>query len=239
MKKANRAQRSEQDILIVVAKHPSPGQTKTRLCPPLTPEEAARLYECFLLDTIDLMRSVQDVRLSVAYLPARQESYFEKLVPDFDRVLQVGNSLGIRLDNALSYYLNRGYKRAVIMSSDSPTLPVSCIRGAFDQLSGGADVVLGPCVDGGYYLIGLTHPAPRLLRDVKMSTANVTLDTLKLAHGEGLNVRLIQEWYDVDDRISLRRLLDELRETGGLAHHTRTYLHHPSMQSIVESLVNF
>lgn len=230
--------RSHQDILIVVAKRPAPGQTKTRLCPPLAPDQAARLYECFLLDTIELMRSLDNIQLSVAYLPANQESYFEELAPEFDRVLQVGFSLGSRLDNTLSQYLNRGYERAVIMNSDSPTLPVSCLTDAFERLSSEADVVLGPCVDGGYYLIGLKHPAPRLLREVKMSTENVTVDTLKIAREEGLTVSLLQEWYDVDDRSSLIRLLNELKDSEELARYTRAFLYHPSMQTVVGGLVN-
>lgn len=122
------------------------------------------------------------------------------------------------------------------MNSDSPTLPVSCIKDAFDRLSGEVDVVLGPSVDGGYYLIGLKHPAPRLLREVQMSTANVTWETMNIAHEEGLTVDLLQEWYDVDDRDSLARLLDELRGSKGLARNTRAFLFHPTMRSITDEL---
>lgn len=236
--KINRNQQHKKDILIVVAKRPAPGQTKTRLCPPLNSQQAAKLFECFLFDTLELMRGVSGVDLSIAYLPAEQEPYFAEIAPDFDRVLQIGTDLGSRLDNTLSHYLNHGYERAVIMNSDSPTLPVSNMMAAFDRLSGEADVVLGPSLDGGYYLIGLKHPAPRLLREVQMSTANVTEDTLEIARDEGLTVSLLQEWYDVDDRASLQRLLDELRGSESLARHTREYLLHPSMRPITDTLVN-
>ena len=69
-------------------------------------------------------------------------------------------------------------------------------------MEGEPDVVLGPCEDGGYYLIGLKQPAPRLLREVRMSTDRVFADTLALAAEEGLQVEVLPEWYDVDDVIS-------------------------------------
>src|SRR6266545_548642 len=111
------------NALIVVAKRPTPGKTKTRLSPPLTPELASALYEC---------------------------DYFQRLAPDFELIPQEGHDLGERLDNALTFYLSRGYERAVIMDSDSPTLPASYLLQAFEVLSSDADVVLGPCDDGGY-----------------------------------------------------------------------------------------
>lgn len=215
--------------LLVVAKRPASGQTKTRLTPPLSPERAAALYECFLRDTLDLMRRVPDVQPVVAYLPAEAEGYFAALAPDFERILQEGADLGARLDNALTAYLRRGYQRVVIMNSDGPTLPPSYLEAAFAALAGEADVVLGPCDDGGYYLIGVKRPVPRLLREVQMSTPNVTADTLGLADREGIRVELLPVWYDVDDAASLSRLAEELQEAPpDVARHTRAFLgQHP------------
>jgi hypothetical protein len=209
----------------VVAKRPAPGRTKTRLTPPLRPEDAAALYECFLRDTLDLVRCVPDVQPAIAYLPAAERDYFARLAPDFDLVLQEGDSLGERLDHALSRYLAAGYRHVAIMNSDGPTLPLACLTGAFDALAGGAEVVLGPCDDGGYYLIGLRRPAPQLLRNVRMSTPHVLVDTLALARQQGLRVELLPTWYDVDDADSLARLREELDAAGdGVARHTRAFL---------------
>ena len=187
------------NALLTVAKRPAPGRTKTRLTPPLTPDQASALYECFLRDTLDLMRRVPDVRPAIAYLPAEERAYFEALAPDFDLRLQEGQDLGERLDHALTGALDAGFQRAVIMNSDGPTLPLACLTGAFDALANGADVVLGPADDGGYYLIGLRRPAPRLLRAVRMSTPDVLADTLAIAAQERLRVELLPVWYDVDD----------------------------------------
>jgi glycosyltransferase A (GT-A) superfamily protein (DUF2064 family) len=110
------------------------------------------------------------------------------------------------------------------MDSDSPTLPVDCLVAAFAALDD-AEVVLGPCDDGGYYLIGLTQPAPRLLREVPMSTPTVAADTLALATEAGLQVKLLPLWYDVDNLATLNRLRVELAgASNGVARHTRTFL---------------
>jgi rSAM/selenodomain-associated transferase 1 len=213
------------NALLVVAKRPASGQTKTRLTPPLSPEQAAALYECFLRDTLDMMRQVPNVQPAVAFLPAEARSYFVELAPDFELVQQEGLDLGARLDNALTHYLGLGYRHVAIMDSDGPTLPAACLSAAFEALAGEADVVLGPCDDGGYYLIGLKRPAPRLLREVRMSTPRVLDDTLALAAEEGLHVELLPVWYDVDDVTSLARLVAELADsTPETARHTRAFL---------------
>ena len=123
------------DVLIVVAKRPAPGQTKTRLTPPLSAEQAAQLYECCLRDTLDLMRAVLDVQLSIAFLPHDAADYFAQLAPDFDLIPQVGADLGARLDQALTHYLTRGCDHAVIMNSDGPTLPTVYLRQAFAEFA--------------------------------------------------------------------------------------------------------
>jgi uncharacterized protein len=210
--------------LLLIAKRPTPGQTKTRLTPPLTVEQASALYEAFLRDTIEIARAVPDVTRLINYLPAEADHYFGALAPDFDLLPQVGDQLGERLDHALTHCLHNGFQQAVIMDSDSPTLPAAHLTQAFIELER-ADVVLGPCEDGGYYLIGLTRPQPRLLREVQMSTATVLNDTLALAEELKLRVALLPIWYDVDTFAELTHLTQELSLlSNGCGHHTRTFL---------------
>jgi rSAM/selenodomain-associated transferase 1 len=219
------------NILLVVAKRPAAGGTKTRLSPPLSPQQAAELYECFLRDTLDLIRSLHQVQPGLAYMPATAQAYFSALAPDFETVFQQGANLGERLDYCLSVSLQRGYQQAVIMSSDVPNLPSSFLRQAFQGLQQ-ADVVLGPCDDGGYYLIGLKRPAPRLLREVHMSTDHVTADTLVLAREEGLQVHILPTWYDVDDAETLARLRADLDgQPSWVAAHTRRGLERLNVHS--------
>ena len=212
------------NALLVVAREPVPGRTKTRLSPPLTPNQTAKLYEMFLLDTLEIMRQVQDVHRFIVYLPQQAEGYFQELAPDFKLIPQLGSSLGARLDNALSQCLNADYDHAVIMNSDSPTLPSEYVQQAFFELST-SDAVIGPCDDGGYYLIGLNKPSPTLLQDVQMSTSNVAFDTLALAEKEGLRVAQLPSWYDVDNGDSLKHLYADLHSNyKGSARHTRVFL---------------
>jgi rSAM/selenodomain-associated transferase 1 len=212
------------NALLVVAKRPAAGQTKTRLSPPFSLLEAASLYEQFLQDTLDLIRQVPGVQPIIAYLPAEEEAYFCTLAPDVVLLPQQGADLGARLDNALTYCLQNGFQKAVIMDSDSPTLPVAYVVEAFAALDQ-ADIVLGPCEDGGYYLIGLKRPAPRLLREVTMSTPYVIRDTLKLASEEGLTVAQLPLWYDVDTVAELHRLWLEIETMAAdRANHTRLFL---------------
>src|SRR5215210_7806632 len=212
-------------MLLVVAKQPAAGQTKTRLCPPLTGAAAAALYACFLRDTLDVMRQVPDVGRGIVYLPEAALDYFSALAPDMQLSLQQGVTLGERLDHLLTAALEAGASQAVVMDSDSPTLPADYLVQAFKALDGPSDVVLGPCEDGGYYLIGLKRPQPRLLRDVQMSTPHVVRDTIALAEQLGLKVTLLPIWYDVDTVAELDRLCGELRNAPAhVAHHTRAFL---------------
>ena len=197
------------NALLTVAKQPLPGATKTRLSPPLSAAQSAALYESFLLDTLELIRRVPGVDKGLVYLPADAFSYFQRLAPDFDLLPQEGDRLGERLYNVLQRYLASGYRRVVVMDSDSPTLPGEYLVAAFTALTA-FDVVLGPCEDGGYYLIGLSRPVERLLLEVEMSTPRVLEDTLALAEAEGLRVRLLPTWYDIDDAAGLTRLQGDL-----------------------------
>jgi rSAM/selenodomain-associated transferase 1 len=197
------------DTLLVVAKKPAPGQTKTRLCPPLTPIQAADLYGCFLRDTLDAMRKVPGVQRVIGYLPEDARDYFHRLAPDMALTRQRGTSLGESLDELLTEVLTNGAKRAVVMDSDSPTLPVAYLCRAFELLTE-TDVVLGPTTEGGYYLIGVKQPQPDLLRQVKMSTSHVLADTLALAEAMELSVSLLPTWYDVDTIADLYKLDSEI-----------------------------
>ena len=197
--------------LLVVHKQPAAGRTKTRLCPPLDSVIAAALYERFLRDTLALMRQVPGVSRSIAYLPQDADGYFRELAPDMILTAQRGADLGERLANLLGAALGGGAIQVGVMSSDCPSLPAEYLRQASAELDGPADVVLGPCDDGGYYLIGLKQPQPRLLREVPMSTPFVTQTTLALAAELGLRVALLPGWYDVDTVAELARLQQELQ----------------------------
>jgi rSAM/selenodomain-associated transferase 1 len=224
----NGARERRARALFVIAKQPAPGRSKTRLAPALGERGAAELYGCFLRDSLALARAAcaaqPDIRPGVLHLPAGAEDFFRRLAPDFRLLAQTGAGLGERLDNALRRLLGDGCAQAVILDSDSPTLPLVSLLDAFTALDAGADVVLGPCDDGGYYLIGLRAPQPRLLREVPMSTPEVTARTLALAAELGLRAACTTPWYDVDTPEELARLAGDLARRPDAAPTTAQFL---------------
>jgi hypothetical protein len=207
--------------LIVMAKRPFPGQTKTRLTPPLTPQQAADLYECFLRDVLDIVQRVPDITPFTAASPPETQPYFAQLAPGFGFVPQIGQNLSQRLHFVMAHLLQDGFEQVAAINSDSPDLPVSYLAQAFTLLDDPTvDVVFGPCEDGGYYLIGWKRPNPHLILDVPMSTDHVLRDSLAIAEEESLRVALLPEWYDVDDTADLTRL----SLSPSLGGHTQAYI---------------
>ena len=219
----------------VMTKVPGMTVVKSRLHESLGEERATELYRCFLLDRLDAVATLPDISGAVAFTPPEAEALMRTLAPSaLTLVPQRGVDLGERLSNILTDLLERGHAGAIAVDSDSPTLPSIHLSQAFESLSNGADVVLGPCDDGGYYLIGIKQPAPRLLREVQMSTPTVAADTIGLAEQEGLGVSLLPTWYDVDDAGSLLRLMHEVENLdSGIAIHTRQFLGQRSIRHLL------
>ena len=211
----------------VMARMPVPGEVKTRLVPPLTPLAAARLYAGFLRDTIDRLARLDGIHPFVAYTPPAADGFFAGIVPPgFSTLPQVGEDLGERLANVTAALFSRGATAVVLCDSDSPTLPGRYIGEAFRRLDK-ADVVIGPCDDGGYYLIGMRRCTPRLFSDIPWSSARVTQLTVKAAERHDLSVSLLEPWYDVDTAADLDRLCCEVAaspEDDVFARHTRRAL---------------
>jgi len=187
-------------VLIIFAKEPLPGQVKTRLCPPLSPQAAARLYGQFLEDVLEEMADLPQLPIAVAYTPEAARPFFQKLVsPDTHLVAQAGADLGDRLRQAFAWGFAQGAATVLIRNSDSPDLPGSLVLEAQEVLAGGrAQAVLGPCPDGGYYLVGLKTPQPRLFQDINWSSSTVLADTLAQAGRLGLTAHLLPSWLDID-----------------------------------------
>lgn len=196
--------------LFVMAKDPRAGQVKTRLCPPLTPETAARLYQCFLLDVLDLAAGLPGVDPVVAFSPPEAQDEFSRLtLGRLQLVPQEGADLGARLENSFRILFRQGYDRVAAVSTDSPDLPAAYLQEAFARLQD-APVVLGPCPDGGYYLIGLSRPIPDLFSDVPWSTDRVLAETDARVRGMGLAPSYLPVWHDVDTAADLDRLVRDL-----------------------------
>jgi rSAM/selenodomain-associated transferase 1 len=199
-------------LLLLFTKPAHPGRVKTRLIGDLTPAEAAELHSAFLEDLLDRLRQ-GSFELRIAWALEPGEEIPAGPVPG---IRQEGSDLGERLYRALSH-AESGAVAAV--GSDHPTLPLDLVHRGFERVEAGADVVLGPAEDGGYYLIVLRAGAVsrRLFEGVTWSTERVLEQTLERCRGLGLTVELLPTASDVDTPEDLRRLAAELAgRPGGL-----------------------
>jgi rSAM/selenodomain-associated transferase 1 len=223
-KSAGTAMRSSFSCAIgVMAKSPRPGYSKTRLCPPLTPEQAARLSGAFLHDTTENMAAASrsaPILGYVAYAPRGMEALLHPhLAPDMSWLLADGSiptpegieGFGRCLFHAMQGQFDDGHAAACVLSSDTPTVPTANLVSAAHLLSeGGEDcVVLGPCDDGGYYFLGMRRLHARLFADIAWSTDTVADTTRRRAAELGLRMIELPQWYDVDDAASLITLLSD------------------------------
>ena len=213
-------------VVAIMAKAPLPGQAKTRLIPVLGADRAAQLQLHMLLDTIDLTVAALEEQgaINIVCPTAADRAVLESLVPaGVGVVAHERGDLMRGLDYGLSYHLERGYEQVILLDGDSPSLPLDYVRSAFEQLTGDA-VVLGPTLDGGYYLIGACRPRPALFEWQQLDSARVCRQTQELAEALGARVTLLPPWYDVDTAEDLERLVTELRDNPSRAPRTCRYL---------------
>ncbi len=220
-----------------MAKASKAGRTKTRLSPPLAPEQAALFNTAFLQDIAENLVAIAaqgSVAGYMAYGPPGEGDFFAFLPPGIDLFEAWRPTFGETLAWSLQTMLGRGHESACVLNADSPTLPLAILAEAAATLAQPGDrAVLGPSNDGGYYLLGLKRVHARLFEDIAWSTGHVARQTLERAAEIGLDVHVLPEWYDVDDGAALALLRAELLDgvpfgASGLkpseARHTRALL---------------
>lgn len=219
--------------LIIMARYPLPFTTKTRLARAIGDDAAIQLYRAFLTDlALKFSRPEEGANgaydLHWAYTPAGGDfaALLSSLVPrslPLTRYFpQQGNDLGERLLSAFRHVHEQGYRRTILIGSDSPHISpaiVSKARAALDD----ADVVLGPAEDGGYYLIAMQQPYD-VFRDIPMSTGKVLSMTIDRAERQGLCVRTLETLFDVDELPDLLHLAHALHADSSAAPTTAAYL---------------
>jgi rSAM/selenodomain-associated transferase 1 len=222
------AERAGVCAIAVMAKAPRVGRVKTRLSPPLTPEQTTALSGAFLRDVTENIRAAaEDVPIQgfIAYAPEGSQPLFHGLLADGTGFVLADGSgemppgvhgLGRCLLHAMRSLLELGYGAACLLNADSPTLPTAHLsEAARVLLSAGNRAVLGPAEDGGYYLIGAKVAHAHLFTDVAWSTNAVAAQTRERAQTVGLDLIELAPWYDVDDSAGLVRLITELAGVRG------------------------
>lgn len=202
--------RAARGALVVFAKAPRAGEVKTRMCPPLTPAEAAELYASLLADVLAASARIAlrlELEPLVAVHPPGACAALAKTAPTgFRAVKQRGRDLSARMTWAVREAAAWGASPILLRGSDSPLLDEAAIAEALAALAHD-DVSVCPDRDGGYALVGLRVPAPGLF-DHAMSTRSVLDDTLARARALGLRVHVQSPGFDLDTAADLRRLAE-------------------------------
>ena len=199
--------------LAIMTKVPRAGRVKTRLTPPLTPEQAAKLNICFLRDTAAAIAAAGEQAQGVGcYTPLGEEEAYREIFPvGFQLIAQREGSFGERLTRAVADLLSVGFAAVCLIDSDSPTVPGSAFAEAVNLLLQPNDsVVLGPSDDGGYYLIGMKQLHREVFAGIDWSTERVLEQTKERAASAGLKLHLLANGFDIDHEASFRRLQQEL-----------------------------
>jgi rSAM/selenodomain-associated transferase 1 len=200
------------EAVVLMAKAPVAGRVKTRLCPPLSPAEAKRLYASMLGDAAEEISSVGRIaRYLFLDPPAAADATREAPFSGFERFPQRGKDLGERMWDAAATAFRLGAARVVIVGGDCPSLSAGRLRRAFRELREGAEAVFGPSADGGYYLVGLARPDERLFRGIPWSTPAVLPDSAARCRALSIPFSFLQPERDVDTGEDLRALGDWAR----------------------------
>lgn len=209
-------------LLILFAKAPEPGSVKTRLSPKLSLSDAAKLQEAFINDLLDTTKQLSEsgaIQNAIACAPEIGHPFFRRCGEKYNLrfILQKGTDLGERMRNAFLWGFKNAFEKVVIIGCDSPTLPATFIQQAFEKLSD-TDLVLGPSLDGGYYLIGAgkidkekRKNLPALFTGLAWGTETVLTHTLKLLNASDFTYFLLPFWYDIDDPSDLAFLKEHLK----------------------------
>ena len=216
----------KKDVLILFfIKYPEPGSVKTRLAESIGSEEAAQIYRNFILDHL--------TKLKMAQLPVRICFYPEEkleilkgwLGHGYEYNPQTGADLGERMVAAFQEAFSDGQRRAILMGSDSPDLPQSFLEESLTVLNT-HDAVIGPAMDGGYYLIGFRNETflPEAFEGIDWDTESVFRKTLSLLKEHKRRVYVLPVWNDIDTMEDLRQLIKRSEDTGFSTSKTMSFI---------------
>ena len=205
---------NHRNLLGFFAKFPEPGQVKTRLAKDIGPAAAAAFYRRVAEYVLKRTMPLESVyRRIVFYTPDAMSQGFEEWLPDEVLRPQKGADVGERMSNALSEMFETGAEKAVIVGADIPELHRGIINRAFRSLDN-ADIVLGPAMDGGYYLIGMKALHPEIFLNVDWGTGGVFSQTVLNIKKMGLRYATVETLFDVDNLEDFRRAEGILKDAG-------------------------
>ncbi len=187
------------NILIIFLKYPEAGKVKTRLAKDLGDQRAAEIYSEMSLEIINNVLDASSYRTIIFYDPPEKENEIRNWIgkEEVQYLPQVGNTLGDKISNAFKEVFSSKSQRAVIIGTDCTDVTSETITQAINSLTD-VDVVLGPAVDGGYYLLGLNNHTPEIFEEIKWSTESVLNQTIEKIKENKLSYELLNTLQDID-----------------------------------------
>ncbi|MEG0108841.1 MAG: TIGR04282 family arsenosugar biosynthesis glycosyltransferase [Lachnospiraceae bacterium] len=212
--------------VILFTKAPIKGNVKTRMQSLIKPEECGMIQKYMIADIAHTCQSSQ-WDLFVSYTPKEECMMIKELCADAtDYLVQKGNSLGDKMTNAIEQILNRGYSSCVLIGSDIPDIKTKDLEEAFQTLET-KDVVFGPTIDKGYYLVGMNQLRKEVFQKQTYGTGNVLEQTMNRIHAAGITTGLLTSYHDMDVPDDLYRFHDEhANHKTEYAPRTRKYVHY-------------
>lgn len=215
---------SEKECILVYVKFPEKGKVKTRLARDIGNEQAIELYKCFILDIVETLSTLPQ-RACICYAPEESGRVFRDWLGDnFLYAPQQGENLGARMTHSFQQIFQQGFKKALLIGSDSPDLPEDIFIRAFKELET-YDMVIGPASDGGYYISGFRENSfsPQVLEGISWSTEVVFDQTCKNIEEEGLIYSKLPVWHDIDTLPGLQAFYERNSDNPQRAKRTMAY----------------
>jgi len=223
--------------IFIMMKYPELGKVKSRLAKSIGEEDATNLYRAFIQDTISAVQSLSVPFHIAVYPPESEEQFGQWLGPSHRFFQQQGGSLGERLQNGFATMFEKGYRQVISLASDSPDLPIEILQTAVTNLQSN-NVVIGPALDGGYYLIGFSND--NYVHDpfvgISWGTETVFQETVARIESVTHQLHILPEWLDIDTKSDLQRFYETYKLDSSNSLHTMKYLHnHPELLQILFS----
>jgi len=217
--------RAEDRCLIMFVRFPGHGQVKSRLAKDLGTGVATNLYRCFVEDLLERF-SKESCKLCLAFHPAEKEHEMRKMLGGkFSYIPQMGDDLGERMKLAFLRCFSEGAHSVVLIGSDIPDLPVRIVAEAFLALDKYGSVI-GPSLDGGYYLIGFRQDTldEGVFARLPWGAETVFQETMKILQVPGAPVYVLPAWRDIDKYEDIAALIKNSKDTGFTDSKTMLYL---------------
>jgi hypothetical protein len=214
---------NDKNCILIFLKFPEKGKVKSRLAQDIGEDAALELYRYFILDLLDTLKT-GSYTVIIYFLPpdARQE-VLQWLGKEYRYMPQQGRDLGERMRNAFSEVFSEGFSKVLLIGSDIPDITDAILDSAFENED---DAVIGPALDGGYYLIGFRNNTflPEAFDGMPWGTETVLKKTVELFRKKNLGVHLLPQWQDIDRLADLRDLSERNRDTAFSASRTMKYI---------------